>query len=220
MRKVRAKWLTVQHGNLSDKGIAVRQELTRDPSQKDADIARLVGCSRENVRQHRVFLGLPSSRIPYTSEDAERELTAIREGALMRTLRGQGRSLHRTVGQEAITTAQRAARFIRSPVYNDNGEKRCVSCKLWKQTDAFYVTAPSWDGLNQRCSACSKKGATQNYSTRRGKYQEPTVTKKRCPCCGETKPAAGFDRMTASTSGLQTYCRKCLKIRPFRARLI
>lgn len=36
-----------------------------------------------------------------------------------------------------------------------------------------------------------------------------TITKKRCPRCGETKPAGQFARSSKNRSGLYSYCRPC-----------
>jgi hypothetical protein len=35
------------------------------------------------------------------------------------------------------------------------------------------------------------------------------VTEKRCPICGEMKPAAEFYSVTASLDGLSSYCKPC-----------
>ena len=34
---------------------------------------------------------------------------------------------------------------------------------------------------------------------------------KKCPCCGEIKPASAFGKMSLSSTGLQVYCKLCKK---------
>lgn len=64
------------------------------------------------------------------------------------------------------------------------------------------------DGRQYRCRACSaaaKKGQYQR-AVERPKVE---VTEKRCPTCGETKPASEFYKNRGTRDGLQGYCKPC-----------
>ncbi len=43
------------------------------------------------------------------------------------------------------------------------GEKRCGTCKLWKELDEFYNSAGAHDGKGTRCKPCDKDARRKHY---------------------------------------------------------
>lgn len=83
----------------------------------------------------------------------------------------------------------------------------CVSCHIWKPWGEFHKSRNMPNDHSHRCKACACKEVMHYHRLRN--VEEPTVTEKGCPRCGETKPASAFARSTHNNSGLQTYCRPC-----------
>ncbi len=90
------------------------------------------------------------------------------------------------------------------------GEHTCPSCgvtKSWAEF-SFRYDHGSYD-RGYRCRACAAEQTKAWNRRNKNRTPEPTVTEKRCPRCGMSKPAGDFSRSRRTFDGLQTYCKLC-----------
>lgn len=83
----------------------------------------------------------------------------------------------------------------------------CIHCGIWMEWDYFYASKGEANDHTRGCKECTKAIVMHYYHLK--DVPEPTVTERRCPKCGETKPASEFFKSTHLTDGLQTYCKSC-----------
>jgi hypothetical protein len=88
--------------------------------------------------------------------------------------------------------------------------KTCSRCKAEKSLDAFSTNRAMKDGKNIYCRACCSAIDKERRSQLSLVPREP-VSKKRCGRCGEVKPASAYARNRASTHGLQSSCKDCVR---------
>ncbi len=191
------------------------------PKTRNAEIAKQVGCSREYPRLVRIKHGYLSTaeynKEPYERAQFEADLTFLFDGGNLTDLKRiwrfkwwcEDHPRDNTRWNNIKNSPER--RKKRSALYADDGRKRCATCHEFKPPIEYHANSGSWDNLNVRCKTCNKEQVKLYYDRRRGVYQVPTVTEKRCPSCDTVKRATEFYRHTAATSGLQTYCKVCQK---------
>lgn len=89
--------------------------------------------------------------------------------------------------------------------------KQCSKCKEWKDEAEFCKLRRSKDGLNCWCRLCdSKKRCKQTVVNKeKNGVNPPNIKNKRCPKCGEIKPASSFARDPGRKDGLSGWCMGC-----------
>jgi len=85
--------------------------------------------------------------------------------------------------------------------------KKCSGCKDDLPTDCFAKQRSAHDGLQSLCKECKR----QYNKGRQFSPQEDPTRLKRCPKCGEEKPATleHFTACRANPDGLTYRCRLC-----------
>lgn len=87
-------------------------------------------------------------------------------------------------------------------------EKTCTSCTLSLPLSSFGPKRSSKDGLNCYCRECDRQIARERRERNRARNAE-LPAEKRCPNCGEVKPASEFYKNEGSSDGLGGYCKSC-----------
>jgi hypothetical protein len=91
-------------------------------------------------------------------------------------------------------------------------EKRCSTCHRSRPLDQCYRAAKATDGGQARCKDCHKEHVAAYRARIRAHHAArvvPPDLRKRCPSCGETKPAGDFHRNRTSRDGLHWVCKRC-----------
>lgn len=85
------------------------------------------------------------------------------------------------------------------PSYNDNlkrddnGRKRCASCREWFELGSFHVDSHRPDGLNSRCTACVQNAnLIKRYGVDRDRYDSLMMDQGGgCAICGAAESSDG-----------------------------
>jgi hypothetical protein len=88
--------------------------------------------------------------------------------------------------------------------------KTCSRCKAEKSLDAFSTNRAMNDGKNIYCRACLS-AADKKRRSQLSLAPRESVSEKRCGRCREVKPASDYARNRASTHGLQSSCKDCVR---------
>ncbi len=97
----------------------------------------------------------------------------------------------------------------RSPERINNLGRVCVRCELFKEWSEYHKGTNA-NNKSARCKPCAS-AVVKEYMAGKN-VEEPTVTEKVCPGCGELKQAGEFTRSRRRNSGLSTYCRDCMQL--------
>lgn len=184
-----------------------------------AEIATDLGLSRERVRQILQRRGVAGSRGQWRAsmkaavEDVTKRGLAPTEAA---KLRGVGvDSLRKALKAKGFSYAEArrvAARTEREAKLKGKGTTVCRTCgedKSWAEM-AMDTDRHGVERRRRVCQECHNAVTRNWYQRNRGRTPVPTVTEKECTHCGQTKPAAEFWRNTATSDGLQSWCKGCL----------
>eukprot|EP00803_Ostreobium_quekettii_P006777 evm.model.scf_141.7 EVM.evm.TU.scf_141.7 scf_141:108354-112794(-) len=151
-------------------------------------------------------LGLPLISQPYTGEldEDEGRLEAIPIRSSKKTCR-------------CCLLEKAAEAFVVDPHQHEGLSDNCLSCirLLRQQANRSWETGPAplaarGNGPRPRAKSGQKQWTTGSGKSRKGGPRHlPSVLEKRCSKCAVVKPASGFYRNSADTTGLQEWCRAC-----------
>ena len=83
--------------------------------------------------------------------------------------------------------------------------KECSICKQTKKLQEFHNLKHGKCGKHSNCKECRKQYRKQL------KYEKPKDGKMKCMKCNTFKEVSEYYRDRSSSTGLQTYCKSCLK---------
>ena len=83
--------------------------------------------------------------------------------------------------------------------------KECTICKQTKSLQDFHNLKHGKYGKHSNCKAC------RNQYRKQLKYDKPLGGRMKCMKCNTFKEVDEYYRDRSSSTGLQTYCKSCLK---------
>jgi hypothetical protein len=89
--------------------------------------------------------------------------------------------------------------------------KMCTKCNTVKICSEYYASSTRTDGYLSMCKIC----VNNEYKIRIAKnaVEVKIPDKKICKHCNIEKETSQFNKLTARTDGISTYCKDCIKIR-------
>lgn len=103
---------------------------------------------------------------------------------------------------------------------NSNGEWSCITCKVYKPTDAFHKNTYSTNGLQGDCKKCQRENQRQRRLAK-AETDPSTIPKAKktrqpnskneweCSTCREYKPLTEFHKNKSEKNGHSSRCKDC-----------
>jgi hypothetical protein len=90
--------------------------------------------------------------------------------------------------------------------------RTCTGCGERKPLDQFGPNPMGAHGRTAQCRACYNIRNRRNAEIHKQYGISILRTEKRCPVCGETKPAEQYNKARRRPDGLTDRCRSCIAV--------